>query len=151
MGSFQQTTFSSSSNIRLPNGTISQRSSPSNGMLRFNTQNNQDLIEFYDGSAWRPVTGFSQGALGSGGQTLYRRNGKFVHLFTSVGNHTFTPAHSGTVQVLIVGGGGSAGYDWAGGGGGGGFVYNRSYPVNSRQGLTVTVGDRGYKWSRCRR
>lgn len=145
MGSFQQTTFQGTSNVRLPNGAINQRSSPSQGMIRFNTQNNQDLIEFYDNGAWRPVTGFSQGSLGTGGQSTYRRNGKFVHLFTSVGNHTFTPAHSGTVQVLIVGGGGSAGYDWAGGGGGGGFVYNRAFPVTSGQGQTVTVGDRGYR------
>lgn len=111
--------------------------------LRWNTTNSQNLLEFYDGGAWRPVTGFSQGTVGTGGQTIgYTRN-SIVHIFSSTGNFTFTPTFTGNVQVLVVGGGGSSGYDWAGGGGGGGMVRNASYPVSSGTGIPVTVGAGG--------
>lgn len=142
MAQLQDTTFA---NLVLPEGTTAQRpGSPVAGMTRYNTSLN--LIEFYD-NGWRPVTGISKGTLGSGGQSIrYAGNssssqsGSIAHLFTTVGNHTFTPTFTGTVEVLIVAGGGSGGSHWGGGGGGGGVIHSRSYPVTNGSGINVTVG-----------
>ena len=145
MAQLQDTTFA---NLVLPEGTTAQRpGSPVAGMTRYNTSLN--LIEFYD-NGWRPVTGISKGTLGSGGQSIrYAGNssssqsGSIAHLFTTVGNHTFTPTFTGTVEVLIVAGGGSGGSHWGGGGGGGGVIHSRSYPVTNGSGINVTVGAGG--------
>lgn len=145
MAQLQDTTFA---NLVLPEGTTAQRpGSPVAGMTRYNTTLN--LIEFYD-NGWRPVTGISKGTLGTGGQSIrYAGNssssqsGSIAHLFTTVGNHTFTPTFTGTVEVLIVAGGGSGGSHWGGGGGGGGVVHSRVYPVTNGSGINVTVGAGG--------
>ena len=141
MAQLQDTTFA---NLVLPEGTTAQRpGSPVAGMTRYNTTIN--LIEFYD-NGWRPVTGISKGTLGTGGQSIrYAGNssssqsGSIAHLFTTVGNHTFTPTFTGTVEVLIVAGGGSGGSHWGGGGGGGGVVHSRVYPVTNGSGTGCTV------------
>lgn len=145
MAQLQDTTFA---NLVLPEGTTAQRpGSPVAGMTRYNTSLN--LIEFYD-NGWRPVTGISKGTLGSGGQSIrYAGNssssqsGSIAHLFTTVGNHTFTPTFTGTVEVLIVAGGGSGGSHWGAGGGGGGVLHSRVYPVTNGSGINVTVGNFG--------
>ncbi len=113
------------------------------GKIRYNTTNSQNTLEFYDGTAWRPVTGFSQGLVATGGQSIAYSHGAIVHFFTTVGSHTFTPTHSGTVQVLVVAGGGGGGYDWAAGGGAGGVQFNRSFPVSAGSPYSVTVGTGG--------
>ena len=142
MAQLQNTSFA---NLVLPEGSTAQRpGSPVAGMTRYNTTLN--LVEFYD-NGWRPVTGISKGTIGTGGQSVrYAGNssssqsGSIAHMFTSVGNHTFTPTFTGTVEVLIVAGGGSGGSHWGGGGGGGGVIHNRAYPVSAGQGISVTVG-----------
>lgn len=148
MATLQTTTFQNTDSVTLPVGNTASRSSPVTGMLRYNNASGVDKLEFYDGSGWRSVTGFSQGLIGSGGQTTYYQNGGIVHIYTSVGSHTFTPAHTGNVQVLVVAGGGSSGYDWAGGGGGGGVLYNRSFPVTTGTPYPVTVGGGGSRVGR---
>lgn len=131
-----QTSFD---DLSLPTGTTAERpGSPASGMIRYNTD--LSLLEFYDGSNWRPVTGYSQGSIGSGGQSISLKGGHVVHAFTTTGNHTFTPSFNGYVQVLVVGGGGGTGGGWTGGGGGGGMIFNRSFPVSSGTNYGVTVG-----------
>ena len=144
MANLQDTTINDTGFITMPSGNNAQRPAPTVGMLRYNTQS-VGALEFYDGVNWRPVTGISKGAVGTGGQTITYGNGGIVHMFTTVGNHTFTPAFTGTVQVLVVAGGGGSGYDWCGGGGGGGMLYDRSYPVSAGAGVGITVGSGGVR------
>ena len=139
MATLKNTTLSIASAVVTPNNTTS--TAIGTGKLRYNTTNSQNTLEFYDGTAWRPVTGYSQGLVGTGGNTISYAHGSIVHQFTALGAHTFTPAHSGTVQVLVVGAGGASGYDWAGGGGGGGVIFDRAFPVTSGTGYSITVGD----------
>lgn len=148
MAVLKNTTINGSDNIKLPD----QTSSTTAGLakLRYNTTNtgyaatgSSGTLEFYDGSAWRPVTGYSPGLVGTGGDSIYYAHGAIIHMFTTVGGATFTPTFTGNVQVLVVGGGGSSGYDWAGGGGGGGVNFNRSYPVSAGSPISITVGGGG--------
>jgi hypothetical protein len=144
MATLQTTTFAGTANITLPAGNNSQRLSPVTGMLRYNNQSGTALLEFYDGTNWRPVTGYSAGTIGTGGNQTYYRNNGIVHLFTATGAHTFTPTFTGTVQVLVVaGGGGTQQYNWRGGGGGGGFIFNRAFPVTAGTPYPITVGGGG--------
>jgi len=139
MAILKNTTFNSIANISLPTGTTAQRPGiPTAGMIRFNSSVN--LLEFFNGSTWQQITGFSKGTLGTGGQSIQYRNGGIVHLFTTVGGHTFTPAFTGNIEVLVVAGGGGGGTHHGGGGGGGGVIYNRSFPVTAGTPYGVTVG-----------
>jgi hypothetical protein len=65
-----------------------------------------------------------------------------VRVFTSSG--VFTPAFTGTIEVLVVGGGGGGGMDMGGGGGGGGVISNTTVSVTAGTPITVTVGAGGY-------
>lgn len=69
------------------------------------------------------------------------------HTYTTVGTSGFSPAVTGNVEILVVGGGGAGGrngtVDGAGGGGAGGVLYTQSYPVTSGQQYTVVVGAGG--------
>ena len=138
MATLQSSTFT---DLTLPQGTTAERpGSPTNGMVRFNTS--FSLLEFYDGTNWRPVTGYSAGTIGAGG-TITKVNNNIVHSFTSVGAATFTPSFNGFVQVLVVAGGGAPGGGWAGGGGGGGMIFNRAFPVTAGTNYPVTVANGG--------
>ena len=106
MATLKNTTLSIASAVVTPDNTTS--TATGTGKLRYNTTNSQNTLEFYDGTAWRPVTGYSQGLVGTGGNTISYAHGSIVHQFTALGAHTFTPAHSGTVQVLVVAGGGAS-------------------------------------------
>ena len=140
MATLSQSTFT---DLTLPSGTTAQRpASPISGMMRYNTT--LSLLEYYDGTNWRPVTGYSAGSMGTGGDQRLVRGNSIVHMFTTVGGHTFTPTFTGYVQVLVVAGGGGAGNSsWAGGGGGGGVIFNRAYPVTAGTGIGITVGGGG--------
>ena len=143
MAVLQNTTFS---NLILPSGSTADRpGSPVNGMLRYNTTMN--LLEHYRDGNWSPITGVSKGTVGTGGQEIRyvgnngnRASNGITHMFTTVGNHTFTPTFTGTVEILVVAGGGSGGTHWGGAGGGGGVIYNRAFPVTAGTGYPVTVG-----------
>ena len=149
MAILKNTTINDTSSITLPTQSVSTAAGLSK--LRYNTTTPGNpstggatgSLEFYDGSAWRPVTGYSAGIAGTGGTISYIPGGGIVHTFTTTGAFTFTPAFSGTVQVLVVGGGGSSGYDWAGGGGGGSVQFNRNFPVSNGVGISGTVGAGG--------
>jgi len=79
----------------------------------------------------------------------YSIAGYRVHKYTSTGTSSFTPACTGTVEVLVVGGGGAGGNNYAnggtpgGGGGAGGVIYQQTYAVTSGQTYTVVVGAGG--------
>jgi hypothetical protein len=64
-----------------------------------------------------------------------------IHAYTTTGTSGFSPASSGTVEVMVVGGGGGGAQ--AGGGGGGGVIYTNNYWVNAGQQYTVVVGAGG--------
>jgi hypothetical protein len=72
-----------------------------------------------------------------------------IHSFTTAGTSYWSPAHTGTVEVLVVAGGGGGGGMVSGGtprtagGGGGGVIYNAEYTVVSGKQYTVTVGGGG--------
>lgn len=141
MATLQTTTFNDTGFITLPSGTTAQRPSPSTGMMRYNST--MDLLEWYNGTLWLPVTGYSAGTIGTGGQSIGFSNGGIVHQFTTTGNHTFTPAFTGTVKVLVVAGGGTGASSHGGGGGGGGIIFNRAFPVTSGTPYPITVGAGG--------
>ena len=126
--------------LTLPSGTTAQRpASPTKGMMRYNTT--IAIMEYYDGTNWRPVTGYSNGSIGTGGNSISLLGGGVVHQFTAVGAATFTPTFTGYVQVLTVAGGGGGGHSsWGGGGGGGGMIFNRAYPVTAGVGIPLSVG-----------
>ena len=128
--------------LTLPSGTTAQRpASPTKGMMRYNTT--IAIMEYYDGTNWRPVTGYSNGSIGTGGNSISLLGGGVVHQFTAVGAATFTPTFTGYVQVLTVAGGGGATGGWCGGGGGGGMIFNRAYPVTAGVGIPLSVGAGG--------
>lgn len=138
MANLQSTTFNDTGSITMPVGTTAQRpGTPVAGMMRYNTT--MELLEWYTGAVWQPVTGFSAGTIGTGGSISFA-NGGVVHRFTTVGASTFTPAFTGTVQVLVVAGGGAGAGSHGGGGGGGGVILNRAFPVSAGTGYSVTVG-----------
>lgn len=142
MATLKNTTFSTTSSVTLPNNSTSTAAGLAK--LRYNTSASQNTLEFYDTGTWRPVTGYSAGVIGTGGNSIsYIPGGGIAHLFTSVGASTFTPAFTGTIEVLVVAGGGGGGSSWGGGGGGGGVILNRSFPVSSGTPYSVTVGNRG--------
>lgn len=144
MATLQSTTFGQNGHITLPAGAVGTRPTPAAGMIRYNNTSGTKLLEFYDGSVWRPVTGISAGSVGTGGDSITYGNNSIVHLYTTVSSTaTFTPAFTGNVQVLVVAGGGGAGYDWCGGAGGGGVIFNRNFPVSSGTPYPITVGAGG--------
>jgi alpha-tubulin suppressor-like RCC1 family protein len=65
-----------------------------------------------------------------------------IHTFTNVGNSTFKPTGSGTVEILVVAGGGGAGFDGGGGGGAGGVITS-TVSVTAGTDYTVVVGGGG--------
>ncbi len=69
MATLQTTTINDTGFITLPNGNTAQRpGTVTAGMIRYNTVNN--LLEFYDSTGWRPITGISRGSIGTGGQEI---------------------------------------------------------------------------------
>lgn len=141
MATLKNTVINSTNNVTV--GNNSQTTAGGTAKLRFNTTNGQNTLEFYD-SGWRPVTGYSQSTVGTGGDTIsYIPGGGIVHMFTSVAAATFTPAFTGNVQVLVIAGGGGGGSSWGGGGGAGGLILNRSYPVSNGVGIPLSVGGGG--------
>src|SRR5680860_683146 len=66
--------------------------------------------------------------------------GYTVHTYTTVGNSTFTPTGSGSVEILVVGGGGGGRSNLSGGGGGGGVLTGVEAVTGN---MTVTVGTGG--------
>lgn len=136
MANLQTSTFD---DITLPSGPTTNRpGTPIKGYVRYNTT--LSVLEFYDGTYWKAVTGYSLGSLGTGGQTITYRGGGIQHIFSNTGSQTFTPTHTGYVQVLVVAGGGGGGGGWAGGGGGGGMIFQRNFPVSAGVGVPLNVG-----------
>lgn len=70
--------------------------------------------------------------------------GDQVHSFTTTGTSYWTPAQSGTVEILVVAGGGGGGYGYYGGGGGaGGLIYLKNYKVTAGATYAIVVGAGG--------
>jgi hypothetical protein len=80
----------------------------------------------------------------TGGNSIIKSGGYFIHTFTSSG--TFTPKQAMNVEYLVVGGGGGgggAGQNTAGGGGGAGEMITGSGAVVANTGYTITIGGGG--------
>ncbi len=82
------------------------------------------------------------GFMSATGGTISGSGDFIIHTFTNVGNSTFKPTGSGTVEILVVAGGGGAGYDGGGGGGAGGVITN-TVSVTAGTEYTVVVGGGG--------
>lgn len=142
MAQLLNTTISDTGFLQLPQGTTAQRpASPAAGMIRYNTTIRD--TEYYDGAAWRPIADSHPEATGGTiidteiGGVPYR-----IHLFTTVGNTTFTVTKGGEMEYLIVAGGGAGGSGrHAGGGGAGGLL--TGFIGATPQGYTITVGGGG--------
>lgn len=140
MAILKNTTISGNTSVTLPSNSTSTVAGTAK--LRFNTTGSLNTLEFYDNDNWRPVTGYSAGIVGTGGDAItYIPGGGISHLFTSAGSHTFTPAFTGNIEVLVVAGGGGGGSSWGGGGGGGGVILNRSFPVSAGTGYSISVAN----------
>jgi hypothetical protein len=114
MASLKNTTINDTGNITLPNGTAAQRPTPSNGMMRYNTDNGS--VELYNGATatWNLITDASYTAellvvAGGGGG----------------------------------GAGQSASYGGGGGGGGGGVIYVSSVSITKNTSYSIVVGTGG--------
>jgi hypothetical protein len=121
--------------IDIPSGTTAQRpSSPSNGMIRYNTTENE--VEGYVNGGW---TSLGTRFVATGG-TVVSSGGYKYHTFTSSGTFTVS-AGTQTVDFLVVAGGGGAGSRHGGGGGAGGYQTG-SYTA-AIGNYTVTIGAGG--------
>ena len=121
--------------IDIPSGTTAQRpSSPSNGMIRYNTTANE--VEAYVDGGWSTL---GQQFTASGG-TVVSSGGYKYHTFTSSGTFTVSSGNK-TVDFLVVAGGGGAGSRHGGGGGAGGYQTG-SYTA-AIGNYTITIGAGG--------
>ena len=70
-----------------------------------------------------------------------------VHAFTTTGANTFTPAATGFIDILLVGGGGGAGgypsVSLNGGGGAGATLFRKMIPVTAGTPYPINVGTAG--------
>jgi len=142
MAQLKNTEINDTGFLQLPIGTTAQRpSTPSPGMLRFNTDTAS--TEWYDDvyNKWFP-TGLTP-VVATGGTIInYTQDGidYRVHAFTSTGNSTFNVTRGGDIEYIIVGGGGGGGLDDAGGGGGGGVLIGHLAIIQDAYPVTVGAG-----------
>lgn len=67
-----------------------------------------------------------------------------VHAFTTVGANTFTPATTGFVDILLIGGGGASGEGYGdGGGGAGATLFKKMIPVIASTPYPIVVASPG--------
>lgn len=105
--------------VTFPSGTTAQRpSSPTVGMIRFNTDLN--YLEEYHGGQWK---GLSNIFTAEGGTiTTYSSNGVNYKVHTFISSGTFVVTSGSTqVEYLVIAGGGAGGHHHGGGGGAGGY------------------------------
>jgi hypothetical protein len=138
MANLKNVTIDSLEVLNLPSGTTAQRpSSPSAGMLRFNTD--IQTSEYYDGSSWISDKGTISVSTTGNVKTIdfgqYR-----IQAF--LGSGSFNVSRSGLIDVLLVGGGGGGGCHVPGGGGAGGLIYRPQLLVTP-QNYTITIGSGG--------
>jgi hypothetical protein len=141
MAQLKNTTISDTGSIDLPVGTTGQRpGSPIAAMIRYNTTLSE--TEYYDGTAWRPLSDSNPEATGGTivdtdiGGVPYR-----IHYFTNTGNTNFVVTKGGEVEYLIVAGGGGGSNRHQGGGGAGGLLVGTTTVTS--QSYTITVGAGG--------
>lgn len=146
MANLKGTTIDDSGFLRFPQGTESQRpSSPNQGMVRFNADNN--TTEIYDNVISEWITSSSRGIVATGGLVFDKQiNGvpyRF-HVFNNSGTSNFTVEKgTGKVEYLIVGaGGGGGGASESAGGGGAGAVRSGFTEVTNTT-YTISVGSGG--------
>ena len=84
-------------------------------------------------------------ARASGGTVTTTVGPYTVHTFATTGANTFTPATTGFVDILLVGGGGGAGNgpNEAGGGGAGATLFKKMIPVIASTPYPISVGAGG--------
>jgi hypothetical protein len=131
--------------IRVPVGTTAQRpSSPTNGMIRFNTTIND--VEYYSSTSqtWIGVqlfeaAGGTVNTYSSGGIT-YK-----AHIFTSSATLNVTTGSKSVEYLIVAGGGGGGGRTFHGGGGGAGGVLQGSITLTAGSyNISIGAGGIGY-------
>jgi len=146
MATLKNTAVIATGSLQLPIGTTAQRLTPQSAHLRYNSTLNK--IERYDSSLvnWTDIAYLNIAA--TGGNSVYDvdTDGTTfrVHVFTTVGDNTFTVTRGGQVEYLIVGGGGGGSgnfYDDGAGGGAGGVI--TGFTTVTPQAYTITVGAGG--------
>ena len=89
----------------------------------------------------------SKSARASGGISTTTVGPYTVHAFTTTGANTFTPATTGFIDILLVGGGGGAGgypnVSLNGGGGAGATLFRKMIPVTAGTPYPINVGTAG--------
>jgi len=114
--------------------------------IDFTTEGNYTQQDAANGTDFSSGTvNLHDGSINATGGTITYSGGYTIHTFTTDG--TFTPAISGNVETLVVGGGGGgagsgSNIGGAGGGGAGGYIYNSSFAVDG-QAYSITVGAGG--------
>ena len=146
MAILKNTSITDTGGLTLPAGTTAQRPTPVSAQMRYNSTTGK--AEFYNATLanWVDVAYLDLQA--TGGNSVYETDVEGttyrVHVFTTVGNNTFTVTAGGRVEYLIVaGGGGGSGnfYDDGAGGGAGGVV--TGVTTVTPQAYTITVGGGG--------
>lgn len=142
MSNIKNTTIDDSVFLTLPAGTVAQRpSSPTDGQIRYNSDNN--ALETYseNNSVWSSVEPKNVVATGGIIYDTESDGGTYrVHVFNNtLGSETFAVQSPGEIEYLIVGGGGGGGDTSGGGGGAGGLVTGL---INVTTGnYAIQVGD----------
>jgi hypothetical protein len=149
MAILKNTTVVGTESLQLPVGNTAQRpASPVASQMRYNTTTAG--VEIYTGGTNIWQSSSTRGVRATGGTvydvevegTTFR-----VHVFTTVGNSTFTVSRAGVVEYLIVAGGGgggnATGTNWGAGGGGGAGGLLTGFSTLTPQAYTVTVGAGG--------
>ena len=146
MADLKNTNIDDTGFIKLPQGSSAQRPSGSDGLLRYNSDT--DKLETYAGAASTWVAAGNDGALGTGGDSVFdiSDEGSTYRVHTFTNNGTFTCTRAGEVEYLIIaGGGGGSGnyYDDGGGGGAGGLIQGTT--TLSATGYSIGIGNGGAK------
>jgi len=141
MATLKNTIINDTGYLTLPTGTIAQRPGvPTNGMIRYNTENN--LPEIYYQGSWKSL-GITP--ISASGGVITTSSDYKIHTFTS--SATFVIHRTGSednfIQTLIVAGGGGGGPSRGGsigaGGGGGAGAYYEDFISPSTTGITYTI------------
>jgi len=148
MAILKNTSINSTGFLQLPSGATAERLDPQSAQVRYNSTLNK--IESYNANLTNWVDIAYLNVAATGGNSIYDvdTDGTTyrVHVFTTVGNSTFTVTNGGQIEYLIVAGGGgggaSRGGGTAGGGGGAGGLLT-GFTTVTPQAYTITVGAGG--------
>lgn len=126
-------------------GTASRASaipSPVEGQITFRTDD--DALEYYDGTAWQPVsTGVGDADFSNTATGTYTDSGVSYKYVTFTASGTLTVTQEGYADILVCAGGGGSGQTAGGAGGGGGLITETVYLQSGDHTVVVGAGGAG--------